>query len=136
MEKEFKKVEETLNRLQALHKDHIESFDQEVLPDLSQQSEIREIEVGMLVKNVKKLIVLAENQTGEGVNTKSMILRLNDRVTTLLEQNKTLETKVSSFRDQLKNSMNQVSKGKKAISSYRSSTAVSNNPKVISITHY
>lgn len=136
MEKEFKKVEDTLMRLQDLHKNHMESFDQKVLPDLEKQSKNREVEVGMLVKSVSKLVKLVENQTGKGESTKAMILNLNNRVTTLLEQNKMLETKVSAFRDQLKKSMNQVSKGKSSISSYRSSTAVSNNPRVISITHY
>ncbi len=136
MEKEFLKVEETLNRLQDLHKSHIESFDQKILPDLEKQSKNREIEVGILIKSVSKLVKLAANQTGEGGNTESMILGLNDRVTNLLEQNKVLRTKVSALRDQLKKGMSQVSKGKKAISSYRSSEAVSNTPRVISITHY
>lgn len=136
MKKEFLKVEETLNRLQDLHKNHIESFDQKILPDLEKQSADREIEVGILIKSVRELVDLAADQTGEGVNTESMIFRLNDRVTNLLEQNKVLRTKVSALRDQLKKGMNRVSKGKKAISSYRSSEAVSNTPRVISITNY
>jgi len=134
MENIFKKVERTLHRLQDLHKIHMKSFDQEVLPDLERQSEDRDIEMGVLMKSVSTLLELAKTETGE--NTKSMLHALTERMTPLLEQNKVLETRVSAFRDQLRKEMKQVSKGKNAISSYRSSAAVSNNPRVISITSY
>lgn len=136
MIKEIKRVEEALNRLQKLHKNHMESFDQESLPDLKKQSENRDIEVGVLIKSVTELVKLAENQTRKEVNTESMMNRFYGRVTTLLEENKALEIRVSAFREQLRSNMKQVSKGKNAISSYRSSTLVSNNPRVISITNY
>lgn len=136
MEKEFKKAEEALRRLHDLYNNHMESFGQEALPDLEKQSEDRGIEVGRLMESTSKLIKLIEKQTGEKADTESMILSLNDGVASLLEQNKGLETKVSAFRSKLKDDMNHLSKGKNAISSYRSSAAVSNDPRVISITNY
>ncbi len=133
MEKKLKKVEETLNRLDDLHRTHMESFDKEVLPDLEKQSAERAIEVDRLMKRVGGLVKLAQTQTR--ATTESMMLSLNDRVTILLEQNKALRTKVKASRGQIENNLKQISKGKKVISSYRSSAAVSNNPRVLSITN-
>ena len=133
MKKTLKKVEETLNRLDDLHKAHMKSFDKEVLPDLEKQSADRAIEVDRLMKRVEGLVKLSQMQTRE--NTESIIITLNERVTILLEQNKALITKVHASRDRIKNNMKQISKGKKVISSYRSSAAVSNNPRVLSITN-
>lgn len=134
MEKILKKVERTLHRLQDLHKIHMKSFDQEALPDLERQSQDRDIEMGVLMKSISTLLELAKNETGE--NTKSMLHALTEKMDPLLEQNKVLETRVSAFRDQLKKEMKQVSKGRNVISSYRSSTAASTKPRVISITNY
>jgi len=134
MEKQIEKIEESLKRLHDLHKDHMASFDQKALPDLEKQSYDREIEMGLLIKRIGKLLELSE--TRKNGDRGSIFHRLNDRITLLLEQNKALTTKVTAYRDTLKNGMKQISKGKKAIHSYRSSQAVSNNPKVISITNY
>lgn len=134
MEKQIKKIEDSLKRLYDLHEDHMVSFDKEALPDLEKQSYDREIEVGMLIKSIGKLLELSE--TRENRDRDSILYSLNDRITLLLEQNKSLTTKVAAYRDTLKKGMKQISKGKKAIHSYRSSQAVSNNPKVISITNY
>ncbi len=133
MEKKFTKVEETLNRLDDLHRTHMESFDREVLPDLEKQSAERAVEVDRLMKRVGGLIKLAQTQTM--TSTESMMLTINDRVTILLEQNKALRTKVQASRDGIEDNLKQISKGKKVISSYRSSAAVSNNPRVLSITN-
>lgn len=136
MEKEFEKINEGITRLYDLHKIHMESFSQESLPDLEQQSIDRGIEVGMLMKSVDKLVRLIETHPWKEAQAESMIVTINSRIKTLIEQNKTFETKVTEFRDKLKNGMKQISKGKKVIRSYRSAAAVSNNPKVISITNY
>ncbi len=133
MEKKLKKVEETLNRLDDLNRTHMESFDKKVLPDLEKQSAERAIEVDRLVKRIGGLVKLSQTQTR--VATESMMLGLNDRMTILLEQNKALRTKVKASRDLIGNNLKQISKGKKVISSYRSSAAVSNNPRVLSITN-
>lgn len=134
MEKEFKLIEERINRLYDMHEIHMASFEKDALPDLEKQSQERESEMKALIKDVKKLLATAENKTGPHAG--SMILVLKNRVATLLEQNKALHTKVSAVKDKLKKGMNQLSKGKKVISSYRSATAVSNRPRVISITTY
>jgi exopolyphosphatase/pppGpp-phosphohydrolase len=133
MEKEFYKIHETINRLYALQTGHLEAFKKKPIPDLEKQSAERGDEVVRLVKSVNKFVKMARNK--QGVATESMLLSLNNKITTLLEQNKALETKVKDFRDRIKKNMKQVSKGKQVIGSYRSSNLVSNNPRVISVTN-
>lgn len=133
MEKNLKKVEETLNRLEDLHRTHMESFDRDILPDLEKQSAERAVEVDRLMKRVGGLAKLAQTQTR--ATTESMMLTLNERVTILLEQNMVLRTKVKASRGRIENTLKQISKGKKAIGAYRSSVVVLNNPRVLSITN-
>ena len=133
MKKNFKAVEETLNRLYHLQADHLASFDKQALPDLEQQSAEREIEVSRLMRNVNTLVKQLETETG--AETESMLFFLKDRVTGLLEQNSALELKAHAVRDNIKNRMKQVSKGTSVIGSYRSSAAAAHTPKVISITN-
>lgn len=131
MEKEFKGVEETLKRLHELQENQLASFSEKAVPDLETQSSERNIEVGKLMKSLSDFMKLAENENGAA--TECMLTVLNNHVTILLEQNKALETKVKNFRDDIQKNMNQVSKGKKVIGSYRSSAAILNTPKVISL---
>ncbi|HAR34221.1 MAG TPA: hypothetical protein DCR95_09095 [Desulfobacter sp.] len=133
MKKNFKAVEDTLNRLYDLQTDHLASFDKQVLPDLEQQSAERDIEVSRLIRNVDILVKQLEIETG--TETESMLFFLNDRVTGLLDQNRALEVKVKAVRDNIKNRMKQLSKGTSVIGSYRSSAAAAYTPKVISITN-
>ena len=133
MEKEFKKIQETINRLYDLQKDHLEALKKKPIPDLEKQSAERSNEVAKLMKSVNEFVKMAENESG--TTTESMLLSLNSRISTLLDQNKALETKVHDFRNGIKKSMKQISKGKQVIGSYRSSMAVSNNPRVISVTN-
>ncbi|MCP3941176.1 MAG: hypothetical protein GY710_06815 [Desulfobacteraceae bacterium] len=133
MEKEFKQVKESLNRLDSLYKNHMESFDNKELPNLEKQSSDRAIEVDKLMKKVGKLIDSVQAQAN--ADTKSMIIALNDRVTILLEQNKVLKKKVDASREDIKKNMKHIAKGKKVINSYKSSGSVSNKPKVLNITN-
>ena len=135
MRKNFKAVEETLNRLHDLQADHLASFDEQALPDLEQQSAERDIEVSRLIRNVNTLVKQLETETETGAEAESMLFFLNNRVTKLLEQNRALEVKVHAVRDNIKNRMKQVSKGTSVIGSYRSSAAAAYAPKVISITN-
>lgn len=135
MKKNFKAVEDTLNRLYDLQTDHLASFDKQALPDLEQQSAERKIEISRLIRNVDTLVKQLETETETGAETESMLFFLKDRVTGLLEQNRVLEVKVHAVRDNIKNRMKQVSKGTSVIGSYRSSAAAAYTPKVISITN-
>ncbi len=133
MEKAFKKVEKTLDRLHDLQEIHLESFGQKILPDLEKQSAERTIEVDKLMKEINNFMTITKNKTDVG--TDAMKLCLNDRIKNILEQNQALEIRVQDFKADIKKEMKQVSKGKQVIGSYRSSSVVSNHPKVISITN-
>ena len=133
MEKEFIKIEETLDRLHSMQENHLHSFGKGAMPDLEKQSAERNIEMKRLMRSISDFILLAE--TKNDVKTESMLLVLNDHITLLIKQNKALETKVKKIRDDIKKGMKLVSKGKKVIGSYRSSAAISNKPKVISVTN-
>jgi len=133
MNNEAKKIERSLNRLHDLQASQLESFGKDILPDLEKQSAQRNIEVDDLTRRVIKFEKQLKNNGA--VITESFMPDFNDRIAALLEQNRALETKVRTMRDSIKQGMTTVSKGKKAIGSYRSSARVSNNPKVISITN-
>ncbi|SDT85710.1 hypothetical protein [Desulfobacula phenolica] len=133
MEKKFKAVEATLDRLNDLQAIHLASFDSQDLPDLEQQSAERDTEVAQLMRDIN--ILVEQVDIKNEVETKSRFLFFNDLITGLLEQNKALETKIHAIRNNLKNSMKHVSKGKNVIGSYRSSAAVNYKPKVISISN-
>ncbi len=134
MEKELKQIEEKIDRLYGMYQSHMVLFENQTLTDLGKQSQERKHEVESLMGDIKKLLAAAENKTEPHVE--SMILVLKDRLTTLFELNKALRTKVSCAMDGLKKGMQQMSKGKTVIRSYRSVTTVSNRPRVISMTIY
>jgi hypothetical protein len=133
MENKFKHIEETLNRLHDLQASHLEDFNKKELPDLEKQSAERSHEVEKLMKSINGIVSIIEDTNGAA--SKSMVYFLNNKISTLLEQNKALEKKVQDFKDNMKKNMKKISKGKQAIGSYRSTAAVLNNPKVLSITN-
>lgn len=133
MENEFTKVKATITKLHDLQTSHLEAFTKKDLPDLEEQSAERSIEMGKLIKSINGFVKMAEN--GDGAVTKPMMVSLNKKVMTLLDQNNLLEKKVQNFKTGLKKSMKQVAKGKQVIGSYKSSASVLNHPKVISVTN-
>ena len=133
MEEKYKQVENTISILRDLQENHLASFTKNSLPDLENQSVERNIVVAQLIKNVKELVLMLGNK--HDMATEDLLQNINHQVTHLLEQNKALVAKVTAFKTDIKAKMGQVSKGKKTISCYRSSTAISNTPKVISISN-
>lgn len=133
MEDKYMQVADTISRLRDLQEKHLASFTKDSLPDLEKQSVERNIVVAQLMKTVKELVLLAENK--HDMVAENLLQNISHQVTHLLEQNKTLAVKVTAFKTDIKTKMGQVSKGKKTISRYRSSTAISNRPKVISISN-
>lgn len=135
METELKKLEASINEFEKLQEKHLDALtDEDKLPDLEEQTLERNIGITNLMETVSGFIKKAESQNH--INTKSKILFFSNRITTLLDQNKVIETKVKNIRAQLKNKMTHISKGKKIISSYRSSSAeTSIKPRVLSITN-
>jgi len=111
MEKEFKKIQETINRLYDLQTDHLEAFRKKSIPDLEKQSAERSNEMARLIKSVNEFVKMAENESG--TTMEPMLLSLNNKISTLLDQNKALETKVHDFRNGIKINMKKIEKGKR-----------------------
>ncbi len=133
MEEKLKDIEDTLKRLHKIQASHLEEFRKKDLPDLDKQSAERSLEVDKLMKSVNDVVTLIKNT--DNATSESMVLFLNKRISTLLEQNNELEIKVKDFKNNLKNGMKKISTGKKVIGSYRSSAVVANDPKVLSISN-
>ncbi|MCP4118202.1 MAG: hypothetical protein GY737_22950 [Desulfobacteraceae bacterium] len=132
MENEFLRIKKTLKKLDELHMSHFESFDNDSVPDLEEQSAERETEVENLKESISRFLTMAEIEPHG--DAEAMMLFLNNRITNLLEQNNALEIKVVAYREKIRNSMKQISRGKQAIGSYGSSAGLVNKPKVISLT--
>ncbi len=138
MQKEFKKIKLIIDRLQALQLNHIESFNKNgQAPDIEQQSFDREKEFDNLKKKINIFNNMAQAELAENTQsqTESMLIFIKDKITTLIEQNAALETKVKEYKNNIKNSMKKISNGRQLIGSYGSSAKITNNPKVISITN-
>jgi hypothetical protein len=133
MEQEFKEIEKALNELQELQSCQIASFNATTMPDIEQQSADREKRFSLFKTQINQFIHIAE--TREDEKAKSMLHFCNNRIAKLLEQNKTLEIKVRTLRDDIKENMKHMSKNRRGIKKYGSSRGRSSNPKVIHITN-
>ncbi len=142
MQKEFNNIKMIIDRLQELQLSHISSFNKKgQLPDIEKQSFDREKAFNNLRKKITVFNTMAQvehaAQTQPQIEsqTESMLILIKDKITTLIEQNTTLETKIKEYRNNIKTSMKKISNGRQVIASYRSSTKITNNPKVINVTN-
>lgn len=133
MEHEFNQIKKVLTNLHELQANHIASFNTDAIPDIEQQSADREKGFHLFKKQITDFIHMAEIR--EDDKTESMLHFCNTSIATLLEQNKTLEIKVSTIRDSIRHNIRQLSNGRQAIGRYGSPGKKSNHPKVISITN-
>lgn len=133
MEKEFRQIRDTLDSLDKIQMDHIESFDTDLMPNLECQLVERKKEFNKLEKNIRQFISNAGLDSNP--DTESMILFFIERINKLLDQNKTLEKRVKAHRDTLQETMKKTSRGKQVIGSYGSPSSVSNRPRAISLTN-
>lgn len=130
---EFEKLETAIKKFEVLQSKHLESFDDDKLPDLEKQSDERHHEIKNLLEAVSQFI--RDSKSQDTTRMASDIKYFNNRITALLEQNKIIEARVIKLKDRLKKGMIHISKGKKAIGSYRSYNAASNKPRVLSVSN-
>lgn len=119
---EFTKM---LNRLNKLQENHINSFKEELMPDLEKQSAER----NRAMEKIKKQFNIVKEITE--FNDDKTILFFNSQISTLIEQNKILEKEIRYHRDCIKKSMKKIAAGKKVLTSYGLSGTYSNSPKVM-----
>ncbi|MFO7752543.1 MAG: hypothetical protein R6V41_05435 [Desulfobacteraceae bacterium] len=130
MEQQYQKVNKAMNSLFEIQDRHMASFSGDTLPDLENQSAERKEAMNHLQDQVNAFISAVEKDTGS--EAQSMMQFFNQRITTLLEQNRTIENRVKAVKDSIGKSMKQLSKGRKGLQSYRPpSLSVQNRPRVI-----
>jgi len=133
MNKKFQQIRKTLNLLDKMQADHIDSFDTQLMPNLELQSEERKKTFNCLNQEFK--LFLKNTEQFDDADTKTMVSFFIQRIEMLMNQNRLLEKKVREYRDNLKEHMKSISKGKKAIGSYGSPSSISNRPRAISLTN-
>ncbi len=133
MEQEFKQIQNILDELYEIQANHLESFNKTVLPDIEQQSADREKKFRHFKKRMVDFIHRTDARKDD--KTESMLSFCSARITSLIDQNKSLETKVRNYRDRIRTEIGHLSKGKQVISKYGSPKGMSKNPRVISISN-
>ena len=130
---EYKKISQTIEDLAKIQEKQIDSFDCELLPDIKQQCVERNRAIGNLVKKINIFSKrISEQQTGENPEGhENGVIILINRISALLEQNRTLENKVRIYKDGIEQSLKRISTGKKTIKLYGSPASVLNRPRVI-----
>ena len=131
MEEEYHNVNRAMDRLFEIQDRHMASFSDDETPpdDLEHQSTERKEAVNRLQKEVDTFTVKAQENGGS--EAREMMQFFNNRISTLLEQNRTIESRVQAVKDRIGNSMKQVKKGKRGIQSYNASPSVRNRPRAI-----
>jgi hypothetical protein len=132
MKKNFQDIKESFDKLEKIHLSHIDSFDRELIPDLECQTLERKKEFDLLKENVTQWI--NRDEPGNDADTESMVHYFIERIHILLNQNETLGKKARMHKDQLQQSLKNLSRGKQVIGAYGSPSSVSNRPRAINIT--
>ena len=133
MENTYTQVNQTLDLLENMIASQIESFSKGTLPDLDRHTRERDRAIRTLKADVDTFSTWARESLED--HAQSSAEHIHQRVADLLGMHHKLEEAVRMFRDDLRKNMQQLSKGKKTIRSYRSSYAAVNTPKVLSITN-
>lgn len=134
MNKKYDQVNEAISQLEEIQARQVEDFDKVLMPDLDTHSLEREKGLDRLKQEAAGFIKWA-GQEEMNEKTESIISCLNDRISRLLKQNAILTLKVKHHRDILRQSLNGLAKGKKAIGAYGSPASVSNRPRAINLTN-
>ena len=132
MNLEFCEVENALNRLENLQDEHIDSFQTQLLPDLESQTAKRREAFDHLACCLEKFF---SQLPEEDEQTVSMIQTFTKQITRLQHQNLILKEKVELHKEDLQARMRQITKGRKAIGSYRPPSSFLNRPRAISLTN-
>lgn len=129
MEEEYHNVNKAIDQLFEIQDRHMASFTGDTLPDLEYQSQERKEAMARLQREVDAFAFQAEADGGS--EAQSMMQFFNNRISTLLDQNRSIESRVQAVKDHIGDGMKQIKKGKRGIQSYNVSSSVRNRPRVI-----
>ena len=134
MEKEFKTIKALLLRLINLQQQHIDTFEGAGDPDIDRQSEQRKTAFSDFRIKMDRFIRRC-NEMNDHELAESMLLPIQDSVNILYEQNRILVEKVTQRKQDIQDSLKQLSKGKQAMGGYGAPAVMKNKPRVISLTN-
>lgn len=120
--------------LDEMHTRHIQSFNEGEGPDIEQQTLEREKAFSQF-KNEMSTFIQTCSEMADQDKAESMLNEFKDHVHSLLKKNETLTVKVKENKEHILSRMNSMSKGRRAINLYGSSSAAKNKPRVISLTN-
>jgi hypothetical protein len=133
MDLEFENVKHALTRLDRIQAEHIESFQTQLLPDLEYQTALRQEAFDSLTTRLNIFLGQADRYDKEQMT--SMVLWVKEQVSGLQHQNLMLKECVEAYKNDLKERMNGLTRGKRALGSYGPSSSFSKRPRVISLTN-
>ena len=133
MDNAYQQVTKLLHRMEEMQEHHINMFDIQVMPDLENQMMQRKHLFDQLANAVNRFMHQPNLETH--MDTDGMTRHLHDQMGRLLHQNNILAQKVNTHKNQLQESLNNISRGKHAIRSYGSPSSLANRPRAISVTN-
>lgn len=128
--------EEQIKKFAQLQKDHLTAFETDLLPDLKQHGEERKKAFDKFKTEFQKFAGEIDKQDLEtSQETRELIERYMADINALIDQNQVLKDKVTELRGDLRQSMKNITAGKKAINAYGSSSSRANRPRAINLSN-
>lgn len=125
----FNQLKTTLNKLDELQASHIDLFKTQALPDLEEQITQRKTGFSDLKEKLEPFLLESERLgTQENI---SQVQEIKTCILSLMNQNRMLKSKVETHKNQLENSMKNMTKGRRVMQAYGSSESQQNQSKVI-----
>jgi len=133
MDNAFQQIKNLLARMEQMQYEHITAFDTQVMPDLENQQLLRKNLFNQLAGAVKRFIQDPDLDTD--MEPDDMTRNLDEQMHRLLHQNDILVQKVTAHKNQIQQSLKNLSKGKHALQSYGSPSSMTNRPRAINLTN-
>jgi hypothetical protein len=133
MDNAYQQVKKLLHCMEEMQAHHIHTFDTQVMPDLENQMMQRKHLFDQLGNAVNRF--LRQPELENDMDTDGMTRYFNDQMDRLLHQNNILAQKVNTHKNQLQESLKNISRGKHAIRSYGSPSSMINRPRAINLTN-
>ncbi len=130
----YHSVMKTMDEIQILQENHIQSFNTQLMPDLETHCQERKhifdrfyTEAGTLISNLETIL--------DKDRAKEVVESVNNRIAGLLAQNSILSQKALEHKNRIQESLNNLSQGKRAMTSYGTPSYIQNRPRAIRITN-
>ncbi len=133
MDNAYQQIKNLLARLEQMQDEHIIAFDTQVMPDLENQQRLRKNLFNQLAAAVN--CFMSDPEPDLDMEPDDMTRNLEEQMRRLLHQNHILARKVTAHKNQIQQSLKNLSKGKHAIQSYGSPSSMTKRPRAINLTN-